>query len=153
MLATLTDVEVMPVWSLNALAGMPDPPPLPEVVFDEDEVELQATALVATSMTIPRAARRVFPDANPTVPPYGFVLIGTVTVDDPLLPARMVGLYATGRIACQTSVNLACDVVLGPRWVSRARTTLSRLTAGTATRQQVLLSGLRLCNCSVSRSP
>ena len=52
---------------------MLDPPPLPEVVFDEDEVELQATALVATSMTIPRAARRVFPDANPTIPLYSFV--------------------------------------------------------------------------------
>jgi hypothetical protein len=56
-------------------------------VFDEDEVELQATALVATSMTIPRAARRVFPDANPTIPLYSFALIGTVTIDKPLLPA------------------------------------------------------------------
>jgi hypothetical protein len=84
---------------------MPDPPPLPEVVLDEDEVELQATALVATSMTIPRAARRVFPDANPTIPLYSFVLIGTVTVDESLLPARMVGLYATGQFACQASVS------------------------------------------------
>ena len=116
---------------------MPDPPPLPEVVFDEDEVELQATALVAASMTIPRAARRFFPDANPTIPLYSFLLIGTVTIDEPLVPARMVGLYATGQIACQASVNLGCDMGLRPHWVSRARTMLTRLMAGTVTPQQV----------------
>jgi hypothetical protein len=88
-------------------------------------------------MTIPRAARRVFPDAIPTIPLYSFVLIGTVTVGKSQLPARMVGLYATGPIACQLSVNLGCDVVLRPRWMSRARTMLTRLMAGTLTRQQV----------------
>jgi hypothetical protein len=88
-------------------------------------------------MTIPRAARRVFPDANPTIPLYSFVLIGTVTVGKAQLPARMVGLYATGRIACQASVKLGSDVVLRPRWLSRARTMITRLMAGTLTLQQV----------------
>ena len=72
-LATLTEVEVIPVWSEKALEGMfefADPPEFPEVVVVLDElVELQATAVVATSMTAPTAAMRAFHDAEPKAPP------------------------------------------------------------------------------------
>jgi hypothetical protein len=70
-LATLTDVEVMPVWSLMALAGIGDPPePPPDVVVVDDElVELQATAVNATSTTVPSAAVRVLHDAAIKSPP------------------------------------------------------------------------------------
>jgi hypothetical protein len=47
-----------------------DPPPLPEVVVvDAELVELQATALIPTTATIPSAASRVFHGAEPKVPP------------------------------------------------------------------------------------
>jgi hypothetical protein len=79
MLPTWTVVAVMPVWSLKALAGMarPDVVELPVVavlpavvvVVDAELVELQATAVVATSRTIPKAAMRVFNDAEPKAPP------------------------------------------------------------------------------------
>ncbi|HEV3366037.1 MAG TPA: hypothetical protein VG054_01135 [Acidimicrobiales bacterium] len=69
---TFTSVEVMPVWSLKELAGGGGRPVplLPAVVVLEVElVELQATAVVATSMTIPSAAIRVFHGADPKAPP------------------------------------------------------------------------------------
>jgi hypothetical protein len=79
MLPTWTVAAVMPVWSLKALAGMarPDDVELPVVavlpalvvVVDAELVELQATAVVATSTTIPKAAMRVFHDAEPKAPP------------------------------------------------------------------------------------
>jgi hypothetical protein len=71
-LATLTAVAVMPVWSLKALAGIfanGVPPPDEVVLVDEELVELHATAEVATNMTIPSAAMRVFHDAEPKAPP------------------------------------------------------------------------------------
>jgi hypothetical protein len=80
-LPTRTVVEVMPVWSLKALAGMVRPlldevvlPPVEEdaaavVVVEEDVVELQATAVVPARRTIPSAAMRVFHDAEPKAPP------------------------------------------------------------------------------------
>ena len=73
-LATRTEVEVIPVWSLKELAGgcgRPDPPPLPApvVVVLDEFVELQATAVVATNTTIPSAAIRVFHGAEPKAPP------------------------------------------------------------------------------------
>ncbi|HZM57464.1 MAG TPA: hypothetical protein VFC03_20815 [Acidimicrobiales bacterium] len=70
---TFTESEVMPVWSLKALAGIDELPellPPTEVVVVEDElVELQATVVSATNMTSPRAAVRVFDDAEPKAPP------------------------------------------------------------------------------------
>jgi hypothetical protein len=69
-----TELEDTPVWSLKALEGMgrldePDPPPLPDVVVVDEFVELQATAVVATTATSPTAARRVFHGTDPKVPP------------------------------------------------------------------------------------
>jgi hypothetical protein len=63
-LPTVTDVEVIPVWSLVALAGTPDPlePPPDVVVVAVELVELQATAAIASTVTNPAAARRVFRD-------------------------------------------------------------------------------------------
>jgi hypothetical protein len=64
----------MPVWSLKALDGTVLVDPV-EVVFPAavvvvaELVELQATAVVATSPTIPSAAKRVFHDAEPKAPP------------------------------------------------------------------------------------
>ena len=74
-LPTPTEVAVMPVWSLKALAGMVLPPMLRRsaddvvVVVDVELVELQATAPVATARTIASAAIRVFHDAEPKAPP------------------------------------------------------------------------------------
>jgi hypothetical protein len=63
-LASCTEEEVIPVWSLNALDGIFDPPLPAEVVVDDVElVELQATPVAPTSMTIPTAAMRIFHDA------------------------------------------------------------------------------------------
>ena len=46
------------------------PCPLPDVVVVDDElVELQATAVAATTETIVSAAKRVFHDAEPKAPP------------------------------------------------------------------------------------
>jgi hypothetical protein len=68
-LATRTELDVRPVWSLKALAGifeLPDPPPeLPE----EELVELQATDVVATSATMISAVTRVLDSADPKAPP------------------------------------------------------------------------------------
>jgi hypothetical protein len=77
MLPTRTVVAVMPVWSLKALWGMARaelapvlPVEFPAVVVVVDElVELQATAVVATSATNPTAAMRVFHDAELKAPP------------------------------------------------------------------------------------
>jgi hypothetical protein len=78
MLPTLTVEAVMPVWSLKALEGivprldaveLPVVAVLPAVVVVVELVELQATALVATSTTSPRAAMRVFHDPEPKAPP------------------------------------------------------------------------------------
>ena len=50
---------------------MVDPVVVAEVVVVDDElVELQATAVVATASTIPSAAMRVFHDAELKVPPW-----------------------------------------------------------------------------------
>ena len=74
-LPTLTVVAVIPVWSLKALAGIVLPPfddelpPADVVVVVDELVELQATAVVATTMTIASAARRVFHGAEPKAPP------------------------------------------------------------------------------------
>jgi hypothetical protein len=70
-LPTLTVVAVMPVWSLKALAGTarPDALDAPVVVVDVELVELQATAVVATIVTITSAAMRVFHDAELKAPP------------------------------------------------------------------------------------
>ena len=68
-LATCTAFEVMPVWSLKALDGIFDPPDPPVVVVDEELVELQATAVVATRATTISAAIRVFHSAVPKAPP------------------------------------------------------------------------------------
>jgi hypothetical protein len=74
MLPTVIDEAVMPVWSLKALDGTVLVDPV-EVVFPAavvvvaELVELQATAVVATSPTIPSAAKRVFHDAEPKAPP------------------------------------------------------------------------------------
>ena len=64
-----------PVWSLKALAGMvlADDRRVARgaavVVVVAELVELQATAVVATSTTIPSAAKRVFHDAERKAPP------------------------------------------------------------------------------------
>jgi hypothetical protein len=74
-LATRTEVAVMPVWSLKALEGIaevpvPEPDPDPEVVVVDDElVEPQATAVVATATTNPTAPRRVLHVVESKVPP------------------------------------------------------------------------------------
>jgi hypothetical protein len=72
-LATRTEVAVMPVWSLKALEGIaefPVPDPEPEVVVVDDElVEPQATAVVATATTNPTAPRRVLHVVESKVPP------------------------------------------------------------------------------------
>jgi hypothetical protein len=73
-LATLTEDEVIPVWSLNALWGifelpLPPPPPLVVLVVVDELVELHATAPSATRTTIPIAAVRVFHEAECNVPP------------------------------------------------------------------------------------
>jgi len=63
-LPTFTSVEVMPVWSLKALAGgggRPVPLLPAAVVVVVELVELQATPVVATSMTIPSAAKILSP--------------------------------------------------------------------------------------------
>jgi hypothetical protein len=68
----LTELEVIPVWSLNALAGtaeLPPAPPEPEVVVvDAVVVELQATVVAATNASTPSAARRAFRE-EPKTPP------------------------------------------------------------------------------------
>ncbi len=71
-LPTWMELEVMPVWSLNALDGIdrPDPVVTPAAVVVEVElVELHATAVVATRATIPSAAMRVFHGAESKAPP------------------------------------------------------------------------------------
>jgi hypothetical protein len=77
-LATRTDVAVMPVWSLKALDGIaefpepepdPEPEPEPEVVVDDELVEPQATAVVATATINPTAPRRVLHVVESKVPP------------------------------------------------------------------------------------
>jgi hypothetical protein len=60
------------VWSLKAPEGIcefPEPEPEAAVVAVDDLVELQATAVVATTMTRPSAARRVLHDVETKVPP------------------------------------------------------------------------------------
>jgi len=47
---------------------LPCPPP-DVVVVDDELVELQATAVAATTETIASAAKRVFHDAEPKAPP------------------------------------------------------------------------------------
>jgi hypothetical protein len=64
-LPTVTEFVVTPVWSLKAVAGifeLPPVPPLPDpvvVVVDDELVELQAIAVEASSRTMPAAASRV----------------------------------------------------------------------------------------------
>ena len=75
-LPTWTELEVMPVWSLNALDGifeLPEPPP-PEVVDDDDVVELQATAVAAVSSSTPAVARDDFHEPERTDPPRSLSL-------------------------------------------------------------------------------
>ena len=58
------------MWSLKALDGMAElPDARAAVVVVVELVELQATAVVATTATRPSAARRVFHDAEPKAPP------------------------------------------------------------------------------------
>jgi hypothetical protein len=68
----LTELEVMPVWSLKALDGIFELlllPPEPEVVaVDAVVVELHATAVAATTTTNPIAAMRDFHEAAKTPP-------------------------------------------------------------------------------------
>jgi hypothetical protein len=61
-------LELIPVWLLKALDGIPDLLP-PELVPDEELVELQATVVVASNATTPAATIRVFHDAGRTAPP------------------------------------------------------------------------------------
>ena len=64
---------MIPVWSLKALEGIDrpeepdaDPPPLPEVVVVDDElVELQATAVIATTATIAECGQARLPRCRP----------------------------------------------------------------------------------------
>jgi hypothetical protein len=70
MLPSWTEEEVIPVWSLKALAGIFDPPlPAEVVAVDEDLVELQATPVAPTSTATPAAAIRTFHDAACNTPP------------------------------------------------------------------------------------
>jgi len=67
-------VAEMPVWSLKALEGiveLPEPEleEEPEVVVDDDVVEPQATAVMATAATSPPAARRALHVVESKVPP------------------------------------------------------------------------------------
>ena len=73
-LPTWTLVAVMPVWSLKALDGIGRLPmlavvPPDAVVVVVELVELQATAVAATTVTNASAAKRVFHDAEPKAPP------------------------------------------------------------------------------------
>ena len=71
---TATELAVMPVWSLNALAGIFDVDELPlaaaVVVVDDELVEPQATAEVASKSTKPTAARWVFFDVRVMFSPW-----------------------------------------------------------------------------------
>ena len=76
---TVTEVEVMPVWSLNALDGIleaVDEPPAAVVVVDVEFVEPQAIAVVASRSTRPAAASRVFPDVRVMSPLGGCACSG-----------------------------------------------------------------------------
>jgi hypothetical protein len=73
-LATLTEVEVTPVWSLKALWGIGrpgtvEPPAAAVVVVDDELVELHAAATSATARIMPSAADRLFPETERKAPP------------------------------------------------------------------------------------
>ena len=76
-MATVTDVDVTPVWSLNALGGIDEDLPaavvlLPDpavVVVDDELVELHAAAPSATTTIMPNAVDRPFHDAERKAPP------------------------------------------------------------------------------------
>jgi hypothetical protein len=61
-------VDVRPVWSLKALAGIFEPPDPPELE-EEEVVELHATDVVATSATMISAPTRDLDSADPKAPP------------------------------------------------------------------------------------
>ena len=71
---TETELAVIPVWSLKALAGIFDvvepPPAAAVVVVDAELVEPQATAEVASKSTMPTAARWVFFDVRVIFSPW-----------------------------------------------------------------------------------
>jgi len=71
----VTDVDVTPVWSLKALWGIDDEPPVdevddPDVVVVDDELdELHAATAKATATTRPTAAERLFREPERKAPP------------------------------------------------------------------------------------
>ena len=76
---TVTEVAVIPVWSLKALEGIFDEfyePPAAVVVVDVEFVEPQAIAVVASRSTRPAAASRVFPDVRVMSPLGGCACSG-----------------------------------------------------------------------------